>query len=75
MPEVYTYENILWHKNNFGELKLTNNTKMTISDIKNIRERRKNKEKRSKVYNDYNNKISESAFNAIWYNQSWKGVE
>lgn len=74
MPEVFTEENIKWHKNNLGELKLTKNTKITTSDVKSIRARKKNKEKRSKVYDDYKDKISFSAFNAIWYNQSWKGV-
>ena len=37
-------------------------------------EERIKEHKRSQVYQDYKEKISLGAFNAIWYNQSWKGV-
>lgn len=48
---------------------------MTEADVKEIRRLRRANKSRKSVYEQYKNKISFSAFNAIWYNQSWKGVK
>ena len=74
-PEVFTDENIEWHKRNLGDLSLVQATKLSEADVKEIRKEKKLDKKRKLVYNNYKDKISESAFNAIWYYQSWKGVE
>ena len=64
-----------WHENNLGEPSLVNKQiKMTVQEVKDIRQRKQSGFKRSQVYQDYKEKISLGAFNAIWYNQSWKGV-
>ena len=74
-PEVFTPENLKWHENNLGEPSLVNKQiKMTAQEVKDIRQRKQSGFKRSQVYQDYKEKISLGAFNAIWYNQSWKGV-
>lgn len=75
MPEVFTKENKMWHNKNLGEPSLIGNSKLTFQDVKDIRNLKKLKNKRIIVYEKYKDKISFSAFNAIWYNQSWKGVE
>lgn len=76
MPEVFTLENIEWHKNHLGERSLMwKNVKVTEDDVKNIRQLKHLKYTRKSVYELYKNKISFSAFNAIWYNQSWKDVK
>ena len=43
MPEVFTEENIKWHENNFGELRLIHNSKLSENDVKNIRSLKKEK--------------------------------
>lgn len=58
-----------------GDLSLIRATKLSETDVKEIRKEKKLNKKRKLVYNNYKDKISESAFNAIWYYQSWKGVE
>ena len=75
MPEVFTKENKEWHNKNLGEPSLIGHSKLTFQDIRDIRNLKKLKNKRIIVYEKYKDKISFSAFNAIWYNQSWKGVE
>lgn len=76
LPEVFTIENIEWHKKHLGELSLVQkNVKMTEADVKEIRRLRRANESRKSIYEQYKDRISFSAFNAIWYNQSWKGVE
>ena len=74
MPEVFTKENVEWHKNHFGNSNLVKNTNINENDVYYIRQKRKEKFKRKEIYQQYKNKISESAFNAIWYYQSWKGI-
>ena len=56
-----------------GIYKITNTindkiSKLTIQDIKDIRNLKKLKNKRMIIYERYKDKISNSAFNAIWYN-------
>lgn len=76
LPEVFTQENIEWHKKHLGERStICSGVKMTESEVKEIRYLKKLGQRRCQVYDSYKNKISFSAFNAIWYNQSWKGVE
>lgn len=74
MPEVFTKENIEWHKYHLGDLGLTKIAKLSNQDVITIRERKKNGEKRAQVYESYKDIISLGAFDAIWYNRSWKGV-
>ena len=47
---------------------------MTEQEVRDIRIRKKNGEKKNKVYNDYNDKLSSSGFDAIWRNLTWKEV-
>lgn len=75
MPEVYLSKHITYpsrKRQNLGE----NNgqAKMTEQEVREIRIRKKNGEKKNKVYNDYNNKLSPSGFDAIWRNLRWKEI-
>lgn len=75
MPEVYTRENISFHKNNTSMSGSNNGrTKLTEEDVRSIRLRRKNGESSSEVYKDYQHLITKGSFNNIWSYQNWKNV-
>lgn len=76
MPEVFTEENIIYHQNNLGEPNSVNkHIKMTQYEVRDIRQLKNTGKSRKEVYNKYSHKLSWGAFNAIWYNQSWKDIK
>lgn len=50
------------------------NSKLTEAEVKEIRRRYSNRERRMEVYQDYKDKISESGFGKIWKGETWKQV-
>ena len=75
MPEVYTPENKEYHLHDTANKGSSNGrTRLTEKDVQNIRIRRKNGEKLSEVYKDYENKLTKGSFTNIWTYQNWKNV-
>lgn len=75
MPEVYTEENKLFHKNNTGNAGSSNGrARLTEEEVKNIRLRRKNGENIKQVYEDYKNKLTYGSFSNVWTYQNWKNI-
>lgn len=72
--DVYTEDNkryYLFIRNSHSE----NNgrARLSLDDVKNIRQRRKHGEDKTTVYNDYQT-ISYGSFQNVWYYQNWKQV-
>lgn len=68
MMEVYTTENIEFHRYNTGQKGSQNGkAKLTEEDVYNIRTRRKNGESRKEVYKNYSHILTLGSFNNIWY--------
>lgn len=75
MPEIYLNKHTVYPNRKQQNLGETNGqAKMTEQEVREIRIRKKNGEKKNKVYNDYNDKLSLSGFDAIWRNLRWKEV-
>lgn len=75
MPEVYTPENKEFHLHNTGNIGESNGrAKFTEAEVREIRIRKKNGEKRLDVYQDYSDKCKEKYFQELWYGYSWKNV-
>ena len=75
MPEVYTEENKKFHLHNTGNKGSQNGrAKFTEDEVKIIRTRKKNGEKRQEVYKDYSKKCSDKYFQEIWYGYKWKHI-
>lgn len=75
MPEVFTNENILFHKNNTGNVGMKNGRALlTLDDVKNIRKRRAAGEKMLEVYNDYALLITKKYMYNVWNNYTWKDI-
>lgn len=75
MPEVYTEENKLFHKNNTGNSGSSNGrARLTEEDVKNIRLRRKQGENIKTVYQDYKDKLTYGSFSNVWTYQNWKNI-
>ena len=75
MPEVYTEENKLFHKNNTGNTGSSNGrARLTEEEVKSIRSRRKNGENIKQVYEDYKNKLTYGSFSNVWTYQNWKNI-
>ena len=67
MPEVYTEENKNFHKHNTANTGSKNGrSKLTEEEVLNIRIRRKNGEKLSDVYADYENRMTYKSFSNVW---------
>ena len=75
MPEVYTLENRDFHAHNTGNVGSSNGRAIfTEDEVKAIRLRRKNGEKKREVYKDYSYKCKEKYFQEIWYGYTWKNI-
>lgn len=75
MPEVYTQENKEFHLHNTGNTGSENGrARLTETDVKNIRIRRKNGELLSEVYQDYKDKLTKGSFSNVWTYQNWKNI-
>ena len=76
MPEVYTEENIEFHKHNTGCPGSKNGRALlNESQVLEIRQRKKNGEDILKVFVDYiPTGIKYTSFCKIWYNRNWKHV-
>jgi hypothetical protein len=75
MPEVYTDENKEFHLHNTSNKGSKNGrSKLTEEEVRNIRIRKKNGEKLSDVYNDYDNKLTYKSFVNVWSYQNWKSI-
>lgn len=75
MMEVYSIENKNFHLHDTANKGSYNGrAKLTESDVRNIRIRRKNGEALSKVYKDYQDKITKGSFTNIWSYQNWKNI-
>lgn len=75
MPEVYSEENINFHKNNTSMSGSKNGrARLTEQDVRTIRLRRKNGETLGDVYKDYQHLLSKGSFANIWSYQNWKKV-
>lgn len=78
MPEIYIEElkqyNLHYSRKgqNLGEA--NGQAKMTEQEVRDIRVRKKNGEKKKDVYKDYKNKIGTSGFDCIWRYLNWKEV-
>ena len=75
LPEVYTKENKQFHAHNTANKGSSNGrAKLTESDVRNIRIRRKNGEALQEVYQDYQNKLTLGSFANVWSYQNWKNI-
>lgn len=75
MPEVYSEENIEFHKLNTAMVGSNNGrTKLSEQDVYTIRTRKKNGENWSVVYEDYKDRLTSGSFKNIWSYQNWKSV-
>ena len=75
LPEVYTDENKLFHKNNTGNIGSSNGrARLNEEDVKQIRLRRKNGENIREVYKDYQDKLTYGSFTNVWTYQNWKNI-
>ena len=75
MDEVYTPENKEFHKHNTANSGSKNGrSRLTEEEVRDIRMRRKNGEILSKVYKDYNNKLTYGSFTNVWTYQNWKNI-
>lgn len=76
MPEVYTKENIEFHKHNTGQKGSENGRSLlTEDDVRAIRLRRKNGESLNSVYEDYKfTGITKGSFQNTWFSYNWKHV-
>ena len=73
--DVYTEENINFHKHNTANKGSSNGRALlTEDDVKNIRTRRKNGEKILDVYHDYKDKLTFGSFKNVWIYQNWKSI-
>lgn len=75
MPEVYTPENKDFHLHNTGNSGSSNGrSRLTEKDVRAIRLRRKNGEKLSEVYKDYQDFLTKGSFTNVWSYQNWKNI-
>ena len=75
MEEVYTPEIKEFHRHNTVNKGSKNGrSRLTETDVKNIRIRRKNGEKLLDVYQDYQDKITYGSFTNVWTYQNWKNI-
>ena len=77
MMEVYTEENRKWHKSKSVSRSGSENgtSKLTESDVLDIRTRRNLGEDRNTIYKDYKNKISRKGFGFVWNDVNWKHIQ
>ena len=75
MPEVYTEENKLYHKNDTGSSgELNPRTKLSNEDIICIRAAKDANKNIKEIYQNYKNKIKFNSFQNIWYGYNWKTI-
>ena len=76
MPEVYTQENIEFHKHNTGQKGSSNGRSLLDEeDVYNIRLRKKTNEDIHYVYEDYKyTGIKFNSFQNVWNNRNWKHI-
>ena len=75
MMEVYTPQNKKYHLHDTANKGSQNGrARLTEQDVKNIRLRRKNGEKLSDVYTDYEHLLTKGSFTNIWSYQNWKNI-
>lgn len=75
MMDVYTKENIQYHKSHTGNPGSKNGrAKITEAQVIKIREQKKNGVNVQEAYASYSNLFSFRYFQQIWYNQTWKNI-
>lgn len=75
MMEVYTPANKAFHTHNTSNAGSKNGrAKLTETDVRNIRLRRKLGENIREVYKDYSNKLTYGSFTNVWTYQNWKNI-
>ena len=75
MMDVYTPENKLYHSHDTANKGSSNGrARLTETDVKQIRQRRKNGEQLKDVYKDYQDKITKGSFTNVWTYQNWKNI-
>ncbi len=75
MMEVYTPQNKKYHLHDTANKGSQNGrSRLTEQDVKNIRLRRKNGEKLSDVYADYEHLLTKGSFTNVWSYQNWKNI-
>ena len=74
--DVYTKENKQYYlfQRNSHPGSLNSRAKLNENDVYDIRLRKKNGEKSTEVYKDYNQKITWGSFRNIWSYQNWKNI-
>ena len=75
MMEVYTPQNKKYHLHDTANKGSQNGrARLTEQDVRNIRLRRRNGEKLSDVYADYEHLLTKGSFTNIWSYQNWKNI-
>ena len=76
MSEVFSEENKNFHKKN-SSMKYEKNgrAKLTVKDVKDIRQRKKDNENFLDVYKDYENIVSKKYLYNVWSGINWKGID
>lgn len=76
MPEVYTPENIEFHRHNTGQKGSSNGRALlNEDDVRNIRLRKKAGESKKEVYEDYKHTgMTYGSFGCVWNGSNWKHI-
>jgi group I intron endonuclease len=75
MMEVYTKENKQHHKINTGNLGATNGRALlTVEQVKDIRQRKRNGESIKTVLHDYKDVVSQKYLYNVWNEYTWKEI-
>lgn len=75
MPEVYTKENVDFHKHDTGSSFETNaRAKLTNEDVCEIYKMREQGIKRTVAYEKFKDKVTFGSFENVWYKCNWKGI-
>lgn len=75
MKEVFTLENIQFHKHNTANKGSKNGTaKLDEEDVINIRTYKKNNYSKKFVYEMYKDKVTKGSFTNIWCGYNWKHI-
>lgn len=75
MDEVYTKENIEFHKNNTGQKGIENGkASLTEEDVISIRTYKKEGYPKQEVYEMYKDKVTKGSFTNTWCGYTWKHI-
>lgn len=74
MPEVYTLANKQRNEKIGRGSGAKHSRKLSTSDIIHIRQMKKEGQSLAKAYALYQNQISKSSFDGIWYNKTYKEI-